>query len=90
MMTMIDQGKPDHKIISVLCDDPIYNEFRTAAHFPKHIFRMLRRFFEDYKQLEGKEVLVDEIQPAEEAWRVIDKSLAAYSSARRKGNMPGL
>jgi inorganic pyrophosphatase len=90
MMTMIDQGKPDHKIISVLSDDPIYNDFRTAASFPKHIFRMLRRFFEDYKTLEGKEVLVDEIQPVDAALRVIEESLTAYSAKRRKGSMPGL
>ena len=90
MMTMTDHGDPDHKIIAVLREDPIYNEFKTASDFPKHIFKMLRRFFEDYKTLEGKEVAVDDILPAQAAWAVIDASLARYSTERRKGTIKGL
>lgn len=90
MMTMNDHGDPDHKIIAVLREDPIYNEFATASHFPKHIFKMLRRFFEDYKTLEGKEVAVDDILPAEAAFAVIEDCLARYSTERRKGAIKGL
>ncbi len=39
---------------------------------------MLRRFFQDYKQLEEKEVLVDEFQGAAAALPVIHKALAEY------------
>jgi inorganic pyrophosphatase len=46
---------------------------------------MLRRFFQDYKQLEGKAVEVNEIQPAEKAYSIIDDSLRRYSEQRRKG-----
>lgn len=90
MMTMIDQGQPDHKIIGVLIQDPIYNEFEKASSFPKHIFKMLKQFFEDYKMLEGKDVAVDEIIPAEAAHAIIDDSLARYSKARRHGGIKGL
>ncbi|MCC7388155.1 MAG: inorganic diphosphatase [Phycisphaerales bacterium] len=90
LMTMIDQGHPDHKIIAVLCQDPIYNEFELASHFPKHIFKMLKRFFEDYKQLEGKGVEVDDIMPAEVAHAVIENSLERYAKARRTGGARGL
>lgn len=90
VMTMVDHGAPDHKIIAVLTDDPIYSEFRKASDFPKHIFKMLRRFFQDYKQLEGKEVAVDEILPVEAAHAVIEDSLQRYEKARRKGLMKGL
>lgn len=90
MMTMIDHGAPDHKIISVLIQDPIYSEFHKASDFPKHIFKMLRRFFEDYKQLEGKQVEVDEIIPAEAAHAVIEDSLRRYWLSRQKGDMKGL
>jgi inorganic pyrophosphatase len=58
--------------------------------FPRHIFKMLRRFFEDYKTLEGKEVEVDELQPAAKAHQVIEESLARYSKARRTGQLTGL
>lgn len=90
MMTMIDQGQPDHKIIAVLVQDPVYSEFEFASHFPKHIFKMLRRFFEDYKMLEGKSVAVDDFLPVEEAHKVIEASLNRYYQARRTGDLVGL
>ncbi|MCA3004324.1 MAG: inorganic diphosphatase [Planctomycetaceae bacterium] len=90
MMTMIDQGQPDHKIIAVLCQDPIYNDFPTAGAFPRHIFKLLRRFFEDYKALENKQVAVDDILPVEAAHAIIEDSLARYWKSRRKGDIKGL
>lgn len=90
LMSMIDQGAPDHKIVAVLLQDPIYNEFVKASDFPKHIFKMLKRFFEDYKTLEGKDVEVDEIMPAEAAHQVIEHSLTRYYQGRRTGAMKGL
>ena len=63
LMTMIDAGKKDHKIIAVATEDPEFNSYREAAEMPPHRLTMLRRFFQDYKQLEGKAVEVDEIQP---------------------------
>lgn len=90
MMTMVDHGQPDHKIIAVMIEDPIYNEFTKASDFPRHIFRMLRQFFEDYKKIEGKTVAVDEIVPVQAAHAVIEDSLARYSRIRRTGGMKGL
>lgn len=90
LMTMIDHGQADHKVIAVLIQDPVYSEFVKASDFPRHIFKMLRRFFEDYKQLEGKSVAVDEILPAEAAYAVIEQSMERYFMARRTGEMPGI
>ena len=87
VMTMIDDGQPDHKIISVLINDSEFEEYQTIQNFPKHTFKMLKRFFEDYKQLEGKQVEVDEIQPASVAHEIIDASLVAYSEARQSGSL---
>ena len=69
LMTMIDSGKKDHKIIAVATEDPV----------------MLRRFFQDYKQLEGKAVEVDEIRPPAEAYPIVLDALHRYSEQRRKG-----
>jgi inorganic pyrophosphatase len=52
---------------------------------PPHRLLMLRRFFQDYKQLEGKSVEVDEIQPATRAYPIIEDALSRYSEQRRKG-----
>ncbi len=85
IMTMIDQGEKDHKIIAVATDDPEFNSYREAAEMPPHRLTMLRRFFQDYKLLEGKAVEVDEIQPARDAYPIIEDALMRYSRQRRKG-----
>ena len=87
LMTMIDSGKKDHKIIAVALDDPEYNGYRDASELPAHRLHMVRRFFQDYKLLEGKAVEVDEIQPAETAKPVIEDGLHRYSIKRRRGFM---
>lgn len=85
IMTMIDGGKKDHKIIAIATQDPEFNHFREAAEMPVHRLTMLRRFFQDYKQLEGKQVEVDEILPASAAYPIIEDALHRYSHQRRKG-----
>jgi inorganic pyrophosphatase len=85
LMTMIDAGKPDHKIIAVAADDPEFNSYYDAEKMPPHRLLMLRRFFQDYKQLEGKVVKVDKILPARKAFPIITDALRRYSEQRRKG-----
>jgi len=85
LMTMIDSGKKDHKIIAVAMKDPEYNHYQEATEMPPHKLAMLKRFFIDYKTLEGKAVEVDEFQPAAAAYPVIEDALARYSRQRRKG-----
>jgi inorganic pyrophosphatase len=85
LMTMIDQGEKDHKVIAVATEDPEFNSYREAADMPGHRLIMLRRFFQDYTQLEGKVVEVDEIQPAKVAYPIIEDALARYSRQRRRG-----
>ncbi len=85
LMTMIDAGKKDHKIIAVATEDPEFNSYHEAAEMPPHRLTMLRRFFQDYKLLEGKAVEVDQIEPARQAFPIIEDALARYSQQRRKG-----
>ena len=83
LMVMIDQGKKDHKIISVASADPEFNSYREANEMPAHRLLMLRRFFLDYKQLEKKEVEVEEIQAAHHAYPVITAAHKRYEIAYR-------
>jgi inorganic pyrophosphatase len=85
LMTMIDSGKKDHKILAVAVGDPEFNSFQEAAELPPHRLTMLRRFFQDYKQLEGKQVEVEDFAPAAAARPVIQDSLERYSEQRRRG-----
>jgi inorganic pyrophosphatase len=85
VMTMSDTGKPDHKILAVAVHDPEYNSFAEATDLPAHRLLMLRRFFQDYKLLEGKTVEVEEFQPKAIALPVIEQALERYSALRRRG-----
>ncbi len=85
LMTMIDSGKKDHKVLAVAVDDPEYNGFQEAKELPTHRLAILRRFFQDYKTLEGKAVEVDDFQSATAAMPVIEDALSRYSAQRRQG-----
>jgi inorganic pyrophosphatase len=85
LMTMIDSGKLDHKILAVAIHDPEVSWIEEASQLPPHRLMMLRRFFQDYKQLEGKTVEVEEFAPAEKTLPVIQDALEAYSAHRRRG-----
>lgn len=83
LMTMIDAGVLDHKIIAVAIGDPEFNGYKEASELPSHYLLMLRRFFQDYKQLEQKSVEVEEISPARNAYPVIEAALKRYAGKYR-------
>lgn len=85
LMIMNDAGKKDHKILAVASHDPEYNGVRQFAELPVHRLAMVRRFFQDYKMLEGKSVEVDDFQPVEAALPIIETALEVYSAKRRRG-----
>jgi len=84
LMSMIDSGKPDHKIICVALDDPEFCAYREASDMPKPRMDMLRRFFQDYKQLEGREVQVEKLQPAAKAYPIIEDARRRYLASKEK------
>ncbi len=85
LMTMIDTGKRDHKILAVAVDDPEYQRVQDFSELAPHRLTMLRRFFQDYKTLEHKLVEVDAFQESATALPIIEAALQAYSSKRRHG-----
>lgn len=88
LMTMMDAGKKDHKIVAVATDDPEFNAYHEARQLPQHRLLVLRRFFQDYKQLEDKVVEVEEIAPVDATYSVIEDALHRYSEYRRRGFKP--
>ena len=84
-MTMLDSGAKDHKIIAVAIRDPEFKHHPMVGELRPHRLNVLRRFFQDYTQLEGKAVAVDEIKPAENAYSIIEDALHRYSEKRRRG-----
>ena len=78
VLTMLDQGRLDEKIIAIPFKDPTYNSYHDIGELPSHIFSEMTHFFSVYKNLEGKETVVDELRGAEDAKKVICKCLDAY------------
>ncbi|MDD7193105.1 MAG: inorganic diphosphatase [Oscillospiraceae bacterium] len=78
VITMKDGGKLDEKIISIPFNDPNYNVYKDINELPAHIFEEMRHFFSVYKNLEGKETVVDEVQNRERAVEIIKKCINNY------------
>ncbi|TVU19549.1 hypothetical protein EJB05_35701 [Eragrostis curvula] len=79
LMPMIDQGEKDDKIIAVCADDPEYRHFRDINELSPHRLQEIKRFFEDYKKNENKEVAVNEFLPAADAREAIQYSMDLYA-----------
>ena len=79
VITMIDNGRNDEKIIAIPFEDPNFNAYRGIEALPTHIFQEMRHFFSVYKQLEGKETAVDEVQGRDVAVKVIKQCIDNYN-----------
>jgi inorganic pyrophosphatase len=77
---MRDDKGIDDKIVAVAVDDPSFAHYTEANQLPPHVLLELRRFFQDYKALEGKFSEVDELYDRKRALEVIRESLSAYRS----------
>ncbi|KAL9245454.1 hypothetical protein vseg_019107 [Gypsophila vaccaria] len=79
LMPMIDQGEADDKIIAVCADDPEYKYYNNIKELPPHRLAEIRRFFEDYKKNENKEVAVNDFLPKDSAYEAIQHSIDLYA-----------
>jgi inorganic pyrophosphatase len=78
VLYMDDEGQEDHKIIAVHVDDPGMSEIRDLDQLPGHTYREIQRFFEEYKVLEEKEVVVKRVEGAIDALHVVEDALNLY------------
>jgi inorganic pyrophosphatase len=83
VMRMRDDKGIDDKIIAVSVNDPLYSAHAKLEDLPKLKLREIQRFFEDYKALENKEVVVDGMQERDEALDILRDSLVMYRKLRR-------
>lgn len=73
-MRMRDDKGIDDKIIAVHVNDPAVSHYRSIDEVPPHLLAELRRFFEDYKALENKEVVVQDFVGPEAALKIYEQS----------------
>lgn len=80
VMRMLDNGEADDKIIAVSAGDPSVNHINDISALPPHFISELRNFFEDYKKLENKTVVVEEFFDKNIALEIIQDSFNLYRS----------
>lgn len=77
-MEMIDGDERDDKIIAVARHDMSVNYINDLSELPPHTLVELKKFFEDYKMLEHKNVIVEQFMVREKAYEIVSESMKLY------------
>ena len=78
VITMLDNGAADDKIIAIHSGDPTYNTYNDISQLPQHIFDEMVHFFSVYKMLENKATVIDEAKGADEAKEIVRDAIDRY------------
>jgi len=81
VMQMRDDKGIDDKLLAVNVGDPAFADYRDFRELPKHVIREMVRFFQDYKVLEGKDVVVEDPLGVADALRILRDAIASYAAA---------
>lgn len=80
VITMLDNGAADDKIIAIHVGDPTYNTYTDISQLPQHIFDEMVHFFTVYKMLENKTTVIDEAKGADAAREIVKDAIERYES----------
>jgi inorganic pyrophosphatase len=81
-MEMVDGEERDDKIISVARNDMSVNHINDLSELPPHTLVELKKFFEDYKTLEHKNVVVEQFMNREKAFEIVRDSMKLYQEKK--------
>ena len=84
VISMMDGGHADDKIIAIPFGDPTYNEYKDISQLPKHIFDEMTHFFKVYKMLENKDTAIDEAQGVLAAVEIVEDAIENYKKTFAK------
>ena len=83
-MQMLDQGEKDDKIIAVATGDMSVNHLNDISDLGPHFVKELQNFFEDYKKLENKTVVIEDFQNRQTAIEIVEKAMSDYDKKFKK------
>ena len=77
-LEMIDGGKIDYKLISVIDCDPRYDSYHDLKELPAFILKEIKNFFDNYKVHQKVEVTTGDYHDKEEAVQIIEECRARF------------
>ena len=83
VMHMVDGGEQDDKIIAVAKNDMSVNYINDISELPPHTMKEIVQFFESYKALEGKSVIIEGLHGREYAQNILKESIELYNTEIR-------
>ena len=78
LFDMADDKGRDQKILCVPKSDPLWNYIKTIEQVPPHLLKEITHFFETYKNLEGKNVMVFGWKGLEPAIYILEEAKSRY------------
>ena len=84
IMKMIDCGEGDDKIIAVPKNDPRWDNTADIKDVNSHMLKEFKHFFETYKTIEDKKVVINGFQGKKIAMKAIEKGIKIYEKKFRK------
>ncbi len=79
VISMLDSGHADDKIIAIPFGDPTYNVYKDISQLPTHVFDEMIHFFKVYKMLENKDTMINEARGVLAAIDIIDDAIEGYN-----------
>lgn len=78
-LDMVDNGKEDYKLISVVACDPRYDDIKRLDDISSFTLEEIKNFFENYKKLENIVVKVGEYHSCSEALKILKECEERYN-----------
>lgn len=83
IMSMIDSGDADDKIIAVPVDDPRWNDVKDLSDINTHTLKEIEHFYSTYKKIQNKVVEVKGFKTKTEAVLAFERGQKLYKENKK-------